>query len=174
MPTLLYLYPEKAYFEYVNINELANESIPENERLFMTTTKVYDTENRNLKVAKNHKAEIGLHLNVGKVNASVTAFQERLKNGYSLDYTFDTFNTFTYNEYTRNANGDLILASSLPVLNSYYTPTNHLNVETQGLEFDINVARRARLRGYQSASANSEQVINIRRRISFSCSKPAC
>lgn len=141
MPTLLYLYPEKAYFEYVNINELANESIPENERLFMTTTKVYDTENRNLKVSKNHKAEIGLRLNVGKVSASVTAFQERLKNGYSLNYTFDTFNTFMYNEYTRDANGDLILASSLPVLNSFYTPTNHLNVETQGLEFDINIGR---------------------------------
>ena len=141
MPTLLYLYPEKAYFEYVNINELANESIPENERLFMTTTKVYDTENRNLKVSKNHKAEIGLRLNVGKMSASVTAFQERLKNGYSLDYTFDTFNTFMYNEYTRDANGDLILASSLPVLNSFYTPTNNLNVETQGLEFDINIGR---------------------------------
>ena len=107
----------------------------------MTTTKVYDTENHNLKVAKNHKAEIGLRLNVGKVSASVTAFQERLKNGYSLDYTFDTFNTFMYNEYTRDGNGDLILASSLPVLNSFYTPTNNLNVETQGLEFDINVGR---------------------------------
>ena len=141
MPTLLYLYPEKAYFEYVNINELANESIPEDERLFMTTTKVYDTENRNLKVAKNHKAEIGLRLNVGKVSASVTAFQERLKNGYSLDYTFDTFNTFTFNEYTRNENGELILASSLPVLNSFYTPTNNLNVKTQGVEFDVNIGR---------------------------------
>ena len=141
MPTLLYLFPEKAYFEYVNINELANESIPENERLFMTTTKVYDTENQNLKVAKNHKAEIGLRLNAGKVNASVTAFQERLKNGYSLDYTFDTFHTFTYNEYTRNEKGNLVLASSLPVLNSYYTPTNNLNVETQGVEFDIHVGR---------------------------------
>lgn len=141
MPTLLYLYPEKAYFEYVNINELANESIPENERLFMTTTKVYDTENRNLKVSKNHKAEIGLRLNVGKVSASVTAFQERLKNGYSLDYTFDTFNTFMFNEYTRDANNNWVLASSLPVLNSFYTPTNNLNVETQGLEFDINIGR---------------------------------
>lgn len=141
MPTLLYLYPEKAYFEYVNINEMANESIPENERLFMTTTKVYDTENPDLKVAKNHKAEIGLRLNVGKVSASVTAFQERLKNGYSLDYTFDSFNTFTFNEYTRNADGQLILANSLPVLNSFYTPTNHLNVKTKGIEFDVNVGR---------------------------------
>ena len=141
MPTLLYLYPEKAYFEYVNINELANESIPENERLFMTTTKVYDTSNENLKVAKNHKAEIGLRLNIGKVSASVTAFQERLKNGYSLDYTFNSFHTFMYKEYTRNENGDLVLASNLPVLNSYYTPTNNMNVKTQGIEFDVNVGR---------------------------------
>ena len=141
MPTLLYLYPEKAYFEYVNINELANESIPENERLFMTTTKVYDTSNENLKVAKNHKAEIGLRLNIGKVSASVTAFQERLKNGYSLDNTFSSFHTFMYKEYTRNENGDLVLASNLPVLNSYYTPTNNMNVNTQGIEFDVNVGR---------------------------------
>lgn len=141
MPTLLYLYPEKAYFEYVNINELANESIPENERLFMTTTKVYDTSNENLKVAKNHKAEIGLRLNMGKVSASITAFQERLKNGYSLDNTFSSFNSFSYKEYTRNENGDLVLASNLPVLNSYYTPTNNLNVQTQGIEFDVNVSR---------------------------------
>ena len=141
MPTLLYLYPEKAYFEYVNINELANESIPENERLFMTTTKVYDTSNENLKVAKNHKAEIGLRLNIGKVSASVTAFQERLKNGYSLDNTFNSFNSFSYKEYTRNENGDLVLASNLPVLNSYYTPTNNMNIQTQGIEFDVNVGR---------------------------------
>ena len=141
MPTLLYLYPEKAYFEYVNINELANESIPENERLFMTTTKVYDTSNENLKVAKNHKAEIGLRLNIGKVSASVTAFQERLKNGYSLDNTFSSFNSFSYKEYTRNENGHLVLASNLPVLNSYYTPTNNMNVKTQGIEFDVNVGR---------------------------------
>ena len=141
MPTLFYLYPEKAYFEYVNINELANESIPKNERLFMTTTKVYDTSNENLKVAKNHKAEIGLRLNIGKVSASVTAFQERLKNGYSLDNTFSSFHTFMYKEYTRNENGDLVLASNLPVLNSYYTPTNNMNVKTQGIEFDVNVGR---------------------------------
>ena len=141
MPTLLYLYPEKAYFEYLNINELANESIPENERLFMTTTKVYDTSNENLKVAKNHKAEIGLRLNIGKVSASVTAFQERLKNGYALDNTFSSFHTFMYKEYTRNENGDLVLASNLPVLNSYYTPTNNMNVKTQGIEFDVNVGR---------------------------------
>ena len=141
MPTLLYLYPEKAYFEYVNINELTNESIPENERVFMTTTKVYDTENRNLKVAKNHKAEIGLQFQSGKVNMSVTAFQERLKDGYSLAQNFDSFHSFTYNEYSRNGNGGFSLTSSLPVLNSFFTPTNNMNVKTQGVEFDMNIGR---------------------------------
>ena len=28
MPTLLYLYPENAYFEYININEMADTKIP--------------------------------------------------------------------------------------------------------------------------------------------------
>ena len=141
MPTLLYLHPENAYFEHPNINEMANENIPENERIYMTTTKIYDTENRNLKVARNHKTEIGLQLKLGKVSASVTAFQERLKNGYSLNYTFDTFKAFTIHEYTRNEEGKFILSNSLPTLNRFYTPTNNMNLKTQGVEFDINVGR---------------------------------
>jgi len=41
-PSLSYLSPEPAYFEYVNINEYANTAIPEGERVFMTTTRVFD------------------------------------------------------------------------------------------------------------------------------------
>lgn len=141
MPTLLYLYPENAYFEYININELSNENIPEDERLFITTTKVYNSENHDLKIAKNHKAELGLKLKLGKSNLSITAFQERLKNGYSLDYTFDTFKSFQWNEYTRNDAGQLVLSSSLPVLSNYHTPTNNLNIENKGVEFDLNIGR---------------------------------
>ncbi len=141
MPTLLYLHPEKAYFEYVNINELANESIPEDERLYITTTKVYDSENKDLKIARNYKAEVGFDLNIGKVNLAVTAFTERLKNGYSLDATFDTFKPFLYNEYGRDENNQLVLTGSYPVLSSYYTPTNNLFVNTKGVEFDLNLGR---------------------------------
>lgn len=141
MPTLLYLYPENAYYEYINMDELSNGDIPEGERLFITTTKVYNTENRDLKIAKNYKAELGFRLNAGKSNLTVVAFRERLKNGYSLDYTFDTFHPFTFNEYTRNDAGQIVLSSSLPVLGSHYTPTNNLNVENKGVEFDLNIGR---------------------------------
>lgn len=141
MPTLLYLYPENAYFEYINMNELSNENIPESQRLFITTTKVHNAENRDLKIAKNHKSEIGLRFKLGKARLGVTAFHERLKNGYSLDYTFDTFRPFLYNEYSRNDAGDIVLSSSLPVLSSFYTPTNNLNIENKGVEFELNIGR---------------------------------
>ena len=65
MPSLLYLYPENAYFEYININELTNENIPESQRLFMTTTEVRQVDNSDLKIAQNHKAEVGFNLRVG-------------------------------------------------------------------------------------------------------------
>lgn len=141
MPSLLYLYPEDAYFEYTNMNELANENIPENERLFITTTEVRKVDNSDLKIAKNHKAEVGINLRIGKTNLNVTAYKERLKDGYTMNQTCNTFNTFMYNEYQRTADGKIELASSLPVLSTYVKPTNNLNLETKGLEFDLNVGR---------------------------------
>ena len=141
MPSLLYLYPEDAYFEYVNMNELMNENIPADERLLITTTKVHKIDNSDLKIARNHKAEIGFNLYLGKSRLNVTAYQERLKNGYTLGQTFDTFHPFMYNEYTRNANGEVILASANSVLSTYAKPTNNLNLETKGVEFDLNIGR---------------------------------
>ena len=141
MPSLLYLHPEDAYFEYVNMNELMNENIPADERLLITTTKVHKIDNSDLKIARNHKAEIGFNLYLGKSRLNVTAYQERLKNGYTLGQTFDTFHPFMYNEYTRNANGEVILASANSVLSTYAKPTNNLNLETKGVEFDLNIGR---------------------------------
>lgn len=141
LPSLLYLYPENAYFEYINMNELSNSAIPEEQRLFITTTEVQKVDNSDLKIARNHKAEIGLNLRVGKASLNVTAYKERLKNGYMMGQTFDTFNTFIYNEYGRNENGDIVLTSSLPVLSTYSKPTNNLNMETEGVEFDLNLGR---------------------------------
>ncbi len=140
MPSLLYLHPENAYFEYINMNELANENISADQRLFITTTEVQQVDNSDLKIARNHKAEIGLNLRVGKTNLNVIAYKERLKDGYAMNQTFNTFNTFIYNEYQRTANG-IELTSSLPVLSTYTKPTNNLNLETKGLEFDLNIGR---------------------------------
>ncbi|MDN4753223.1 TonB-dependent receptor plug domain-containing protein [Porphyromonadaceae bacterium W3.11] len=141
MPTLLYLYPENAYFEYVNINELANENIAEDERLFITTTKVHNVENKSLKIARNYKAEVGFDLSIGNLSLAVTAFSEHLKDGYSLNETFHTFKPFMYHEYGRDENNQLVMTGSYPVLSKYYKPTNNLFINTKGIEFDLNVGR---------------------------------
>ena len=62
-------------------------------------------DNSDLKIAQNHKAEVGFNLRVGKTNLNVIAYKERLKDGYVMSQTFNTFNTFIYNEYQRTENG---------------------------------------------------------------------
>ena len=150
-PTLLYLYPENAYFEYININEIANTSLPENERLFITTTKVYNTQNKDLKIARNKRLEFGFGLKIKKATLDVTAFNDRLVDGYSMGNTINTFQPFTYNEYTRTTSG-IVLSASNPVLSKFYTPTNDVFINTKGLEFDMNLGRIEAIR--TSVTAN--------------------
>lgn len=139
-PSGLFLNPEMAYFEYINMNETANESIPENERLYITTTHVFEPQNKDLKIAKNKKAEIGFDLKIKQATLSVRAFEDRLQDGYSMDYTLNTFKPLTYNEYKRTEDG-IILSQSNPVLAKYYTPTNSLQSKTRGVDFDLNLGR---------------------------------
>ena len=141
MPSMMYLYPEKAYFEYININELASSKIPENERLFITTTKVHDVNTDNLKIATNHKSEVGFDLKFGQFTVTATGFEERVKNGYGLEYTYDSFAPFQWIEYQRDADNKLVQKSSNQVLSYWYTPGNTTFVTTKGIEFDINSGR---------------------------------
>src|SRR5690554_1990754 len=41
-PTALYLYPENAYFDLVHFNSLNAASVPENEQLFLASTRVFN------------------------------------------------------------------------------------------------------------------------------------
>lgn len=140
MPTLLYLYPENAYFEYVNLNELNTSTIPENDRRFVTTTRVFEVDNSDLKIAKNHKAEVGVKLNIGKMSLNVTGYKERLKNGYVLGKRLNTYKSVDFTVYNRNADNQLE-GVTYPVLSYYNAPANDLNVENSGVEFDLNLGR---------------------------------
>lgn len=139
-PSVLYLHPEKAYFEYVNINELGNESIPENERLYITTTRVFDTENEEMKIARNKKTELGFNLKFARGTLYVTAFRERLQDGYDMAVTANSFKPVVYKQYSR-VEDQIVLSQSNPVLAKYYIPTNNLQSESKGIEFDLNIAR---------------------------------
>ena len=141
MPTLTYLYPQKAYYEYIHINELPLENIPAEERVLLTTTRVVDTQNKALKVAKNYKSEGGLDLKVGKTRLSVTAFNEHLRNGYSLGSTLGSFLPFNYTIYGRNNDNKIVTKGTYPILTPYYTALNSQDMRTRGLEFEFYTGR---------------------------------
>lgn len=139
-PGTLFLYPELAYFEYVNINELSNEAIPTDERLYITTTRVFNTQNNKLKIAKSKKAEVGFDLKISQATLSVTAFLDRLQDGYSMSTTLNSFKPVTYYAYQR-VNNEIVQTDALPVLAKYYTPTNNVQSKAKGVEFDLNLGR---------------------------------
>lgn len=141
MPTLLYLYPEKAYFEYINLNELAEEKIAEEQRRFITTTRVFDTANPDLKIAQNEKKEMGLDFNHKLFSASATLFTEKLNNGYTMSHLPTTFKPLIFKEYKRDKVGVLALSQENPVLAAYYTPTNNQSIQTNGIEYELNIHR---------------------------------
>lgn len=88
MPTLMYLYPNPAYFDFtsLNINPFA----------VLTTDVVKNTANANLKPTTSRKFEIGLTARINKFRASVTYFNERYEN----EFNFINYNRFIeYNDY---------------------------------------------------------------------------
>jgi hypothetical protein len=141
MPTLFYLYPQDAYFEFVNLNESADDWLDEDKRTVLTTTRVVNTQNRDLKMAKNYKSEVGVDLKLGRAHLSVTAFNEHLRNGYGMSNTLNSWLPFNYNVYWRNDDDKIELDGTYPILASYRIPFNIMNVRTRGVEFEFFTGR---------------------------------
>lgn len=144
-PTLMYLYPDPGYYDYVNYQNIGEPGIQESQKLYILTTKVYDTKNPGLKIAKNRKAEIGADIKLGQMNFSVTAFSEKLKNGYSFSTDMDSWQLFDLVKYKGEAReGNYPLLSVDKVVNQMLTsnrPLNNKVNETKGIEFDLNFGR---------------------------------
>ncbi|MDR0421455.1 MAG: TonB-dependent receptor [Proteiniphilum sp.] len=150
-PSVLYLYPENACFDLVHFNTLNASSVPESEQLLLVTTKIFNTENRDLRIATNNKREIGFDVRIDKMRFSVTAYDERLKNGYRLGRTTDSYKWLEYIEY-EEANPD---QGTIPTLRekdrhnvfvSYATPLNDARSHNRGVEFDFDFGRISSIR----------------------------
>lgn len=147
-PTVLYLHPELAYFEYLNLNEVGLSNVPIEDQRVITTTRVFDTRNNSLEMAKNKKAEVGFDLKWDKTRLRVTAFTERMNNGYSMARTLDSFHSIEFKEYERagiNAQGEPIFQLKANgdnhILSSYFTPANNRTIRSKGIEFDLDLGR---------------------------------
>ncbi len=145
-PTAMYLYPDNAYFDFVNFNTLGDESIPVSQQLLVGTTRVFSTENPDLEIATNRKIELGLDLKVHRYRLSVTAYDELMENGYELGRSLDCFKLIKYNVYRADSYPEagipsLTLDRTHNIFVSYYTPMNTSYSRDRGIEYELDLGR---------------------------------
>lgn len=147
-PTLAYMYPDKAYFDLVNFNN-ASVNIPDGQKFQVITTRIFDTENKDLEMAQNKKYELGLDFRYKKMRFFVTAYQEKCDNGYSVSKSVNTIRSVPYVEYEEvkprpddeNEIARLKEKATNPFLLSYTMPQNSTKYLVRGIDFDFDFGR---------------------------------
>jgi hypothetical protein len=143
-PTLVYLYPQNAYFDFRLTPTVSAEN-----PLFLCETRTFEASNPNLKIATNRKAELGMDILIRKkYRLSLTAFDELKENGYSFSTTLNTIRLTPFRQYApMMADGNLMMPPMLALMQtsnvfvSYSEPTNDLYTHTRGMEFELDLGR---------------------------------
>ncbi len=146
-PTLVHLYPNPAYFDLVNFNYYAAEP---SERLIVVTTRVLDTENPDLKISRNTKSEVGFNYSKNNRRLTVTAFHEKMENGYSFYNQVDFIPLEIYKGLEFPSGQPPILDPEPERLDTfiatYNRPMNTQETINSGIEFDLDLGRISTIR----------------------------
>ncbi len=145
-PTSYYLYPNKSYHDYILYNGML-ASLPENEQLLVAKTDIYDAVNPDFEIAVNRKAEAGLDFNFGgHCRISVTAYDERMDNGYGYGTDLSSFIWYqaTTYEVDHKDEGQRPVLKEGTTYNLFYTvykPLNNVKSRNSGVEYEIDLGR---------------------------------
>ena len=151
-PSLAFVHPENAYFDYTNFDNSNAWNIKGDAQKFqIITTHAYDIKNHDLEMAKTTKQEIGLDFTWKKMRFSVTAYRDESHNGYSYAINPENVKWVDYKQYkisgSYNADGvtlpDLMVDASKTkkMFLEYTSPANTAAYERQGIEFDLDFGR---------------------------------
>lgn len=103
-PTLLYLYPDKAYWDKTGLSYY--DPVAQS-GTFIVTTKIFENpRNENLVPAVNRKLEAGFDMTVKGIDLNVTLYSEKMENGFSFESFYDNF---IFNRYSAPAQNGLNL-----------------------------------------------------------------
>ncbi|MCQ2158781.1 MAG: TonB-dependent receptor, partial [Bacteroidales bacterium] len=138
-PTVMYLYPEAAYFNISNY-------ISPDDKLNVGTVRSFNTENKDLEIATLRRIEAGIDFKLfGKYSVSVTGFEDRMDNGYSLGRTSDTYKLVPFNRYLAVEDGNGGYAPKFDrtynIFLGYNTPLNSIKTINRGIEYEIDLGR---------------------------------
>lgn len=137
-PSLYYLYPDKAYFD---LNALSYYVGNPDLNMSVINTQIFDTANKDLKPAGNLKLEAGLIFKIKKVSATITAFRERLSNGFDFtnQYLFLKYDKYQISDIPPGTRPNIAtlpkISETVPVF--YRMPVNNQESVKKGVEFSF-------------------------------------
>lgn len=141
-PSLMYLYPDKVYYDISVLNYYTGDP---NLNTAIFNTKIYNTENPNLKPSENLKREIGLCFCVGKIKGNLTVFKENLTNGFSFISNYLFLDYYSYNAAEIPTGESPVLDNLTKIYDnhiySYRYPANNKESVKDGVEFTLNLGK---------------------------------
>ena len=147
-PSLAFLHPDDVYFDFLNFDNSNSYYAEDAQKYQVVTTRIFSTENPNLKMAKTKKYELGLDFRIGQVRGYITGYQDESQNGYKFDYSLNSFKSVDYVQYEE---GDvpedgvtlpnLEPKASNKILVKYTMPTNNYAYRSKGIEAEIDFGR---------------------------------
>lgn len=140
---LSYLYPDKAYFDLISIASVNSMATSEKENVFIITTKSINTQNKDLKLARNKKYEIGLDVNYKKNSFSINFYNEKTKNAYAhqLNTVFILYNKYKVVSANHGEEVKYTFDKQKIYLGLYSSPHNAFTIYNKGIEFSLNTKK---------------------------------
>ncbi|MGN0201994.1 MAG: carboxypeptidase-like regulatory domain-containing protein [Candidatus Cryptobacteroides sp.] len=143
-PTSAYLYPNNAYCDQTLFN---NDVSNPDDKYVIASTRIFDTSNPDLEIARNRKMEIGLDITIARrYTLNITFFDELMKNGYGFGSGIGTFVLLPYVKYSmsgtdENGNPTFEMIRNDKKFFRWYTPSNNKYEHNLGLEYELNLGR---------------------------------
>lgn len=137
-PTVMYLYPERAYFNIGNYNG--------GNGILIGTVRSFDTENKDLEIATLRRAEIGVDLKLsGRYRLSITGFDDRMDNGYGFGRTISSYHLVSYDRYipVSGVSDNIVpkFENTYNIFLAHSTPLNCIKSYNRGIEYELDLGR---------------------------------
>ena len=142
-PTSLYLNPNYAYQDEILYNGMS-ATTPEEQRLLLARTTVYDAQNHHLEIARNRKAELGLDISIAqRYKLYITAYSEKMNNGYSMALLPESFRYYRHDLYATvdNVANKITKTGDVGAFFEVYMPANAVVNENNGIEYELDLGR---------------------------------
>jgi len=146
-PTIAQLYPDRLYFDYVQLNYYASN--PEY-RYANIRTYVEDPTNYSIEPAKNLKLEAGIVLTAGNLKLDVTFFHEKMNNGFStgseiVNHNYTYYEAGSVQNPSKKPDLSEFISTQETITTLYSRTMNDAGVHKTGIEYTVNFGKIAPL-----------------------------